>query len=441
MLTLSAQAYDEENVTYHVKSFTQSGQFFPQSYLADYPNRDTLIPQPTAALSALPVYQNGNDPAKLTLLARVCRPDNAVGKLPTVIVVHGSGGLWPENGPIGQNMENQFEDWAQELTDRGYMAVFPDSYNPRGIPEGFSNRRPHDNPAIDSDRCAPQFDRPRDIEATLDYLTTRNDVACNKVSVVSFSQGAEAVYNAFNDDSINRANNAYFVSRIDAQNNEDHSYDVPSPVRISKNHVAYPRFIALYYPGCHSRGYNGRISAKAPHQYYPTTDARVAMFHGSADALYNSSGYDAFHDRIALHGIDQNLPQAPFAFKEVYQDADHSFDNLALSNNNQNNANNTAHADARAIVYAELDWIDNLPTFCPGIVYVHGKDILAPGIVFTAKAHLVYDVFRKGPRGRLVPIMTDFGGYDGEVAIPLRNKRDRIDNYIIEYGREEPDRR
>lgn len=435
--TLPSLAYESENVTYDVSSFAALQQHFPASYLVDYPDRNTLIPEPTAKLANLEAYTQGNNPQELTLFARVCRPEGAQGALPTVVVAHGSGGLWPEN-EIGNDMQTQFEDWAVQLTQRGYMAIFPDSYNPRGIPEDFHDRRPHIDPSFDSDSCSPQFDRPRDILATLDYLATRGDVELNKVSIVGFSQGSEAIYNAFNDVTVQRNVTSYTISRYEWDSDSEehvaitHNYSAPSPVRIPLNHPAYPKFIALYYPGCHSWGYNGKYT---PHsnEYYPSTAAKFALFHGTNDALYQSSGYQAFIDRIALHGMANMLPTEAFAYREAYVDAEHGFDWKALSNN-ASVANAAAYTDARDIVYAELELVADPPVILPGKVHVFGKDILAPGLFFHAKAKYVYDLYRKEPNGRLKPIIIGLKDYSGCVAIPLIHPRDNWQRYVLDYG-------
>jgi dienelactone hydrolase len=439
-LTVSTvSAYESEDVTYRVPSFSELGQHFPAAYLNDYPNRDTAIPQPTQKLLDLDVYAAGNNPNDLTLFARVVTPVNAEGPLPAVVVLHGSGGLWPE-GQIGGAMENQFEDWAEELTARGYLAIFPDSYNPRGIEEGFSKRLPHVDPQFDSDACSPQWDRPRDVLATLDYLVQRGDVDLGKVSVVSFSQGAETAYNAFNDASVGRNPTSYRVSRhkwndeIDDHSAFTHSYKVPSPVQIPANHPAYPKFIALYYPGTHSWGYNGKITTVNANEYYPTTQAHVALFHGTSDILYGTSGYNAFLNRIAAHGSANNLPEQAFAHLEAYAGAEHGFDWKALSEE-PSEANLLAFQAAREIVFGELALVGVMPDPKEGIVY--GNDLAAPGMFFNADAGFTYTVYHQSSDGHFREVAT-IEGFSGQVALPFLSARDRLEEYSITYQQASP---
>ena len=89
------------------------------------------IPSPTAQLSALPGYPADAD--QLTLLAQIYLPDSTVfgpGPYPTVLIMHGSGGLWSDDD-IANGLSSQFEQWGELLADMGYIACFPDSYNPR----------------------------------------------------------------------------------------------------------------------------------------------------------------------------------------------------------------------------------------------------------------------------------------------------------------------
>lgn len=432
-------AYDTEYVSYGVPGFQQTGQYFPAEFLTDYPNRDTAIPQPTQKLLNHADYQNV--PNELTLFAKIALPENIQTPRPVVVVVHGSGGLWPNGvNTVGGDMALQFESWADELTDRGYIAVFPDSFNPRGIEEGFEGRRPHVQAQFDNVDCAATWDRPRDILATLDYLATRVDVDTSKVSIVAFSHGAETVYNSFNDPSVNRADTDYVVSRYD-YNGQDHvaqthNYESPSPCYVPDDHPAFPQFIALYYPGCHSYGYNGRLGSQNEDEYYPNKLAEFALFHGDDDDLYdsgeNNSKYDAFSNRIALHAQAYpmlNLDPQPFTHKEVFSGAEHSFDYLGLTQN-PSAANLAAFEAAREIVYGRLTYVDLGPQVKPGLIFGSGG-IKAPGLLFEATPKLDYTIYRMTSTGGQ-EMVAQITGYEGPAAVPFVNANDQVTDYRVE---------
>ena len=66
--------------------------------------------------------------ASLELPATLMRPDGE-GPFPAVVVMHDCSGLGPRSsGAPGR--------WARELVAQGYVVLIPDSFTPRGFPEG-----------------------------------------------------------------------------------------------------------------------------------------------------------------------------------------------------------------------------------------------------------------------------------------------------------------
>src|SRR3977135_4054957 len=61
-----------------------------------------------------------------TLHAQLFKPDGA-GRFPTVIALHGCGGL---NGQSDQ-IQPRYRDWAEQLLKAGYAVLLPDSYGSR----------------------------------------------------------------------------------------------------------------------------------------------------------------------------------------------------------------------------------------------------------------------------------------------------------------------
>src|SRR5688572_18567464 len=73
---------------------------------------------------------NGGAPTQLD--GYLYRPSGA-GPFPAVVAMHGCGGLF---APRDRNkLAARNIDWGTRLSAQGYAVLFPDSFNPRGIPE------------------------------------------------------------------------------------------------------------------------------------------------------------------------------------------------------------------------------------------------------------------------------------------------------------------
>jgi carboxymethylenebutenolidase len=107
--------------------------------------------------------------------AYVCRPANAAGKLPGILVVHENRGLNPH-----------IEDIARRLALDNFMAVAPDALTPLG---GYPG---------DEDKARTEFqklDQPKtreDFLAATQYLRTRPD-GTGKIGAVGFCYGGAMV--------------------------------------------------------------------------------------------------------------------------------------------------------------------------------------------------------------------------------------------------------
>src|SRR5687768_15286400 len=88
--------------------------------------------------------------------AYVCRPANATGKLPAVVVIHGNRGLNPH-----------IEDIARRLALDNFMAVAPDALTPLGGYPGDEEK---------ARELFPKLDQPKvreDFVAAANYVRTR----------------------------------------------------------------------------------------------------------------------------------------------------------------------------------------------------------------------------------------------------------------------------
>jgi dienelactone hydrolase len=270
------------------------------------------IPSPTAELVATPGYPN--DPERMTLVARIYLPDpliHGVGPYPTVLFLHGSGGLWPNNA-IPANMtttnapSSQFRDWGNLLVAEGYACLFPDSFHPRGITGSFEGRRPHHDPALDDAACSPNYERPKDVVAALTYLVSRTDIDRNNIAMIGFSHGAQTGMNALVDVSVDRGN--YDVDYI-APNAQTIKLAVPSPVRIP-GHLPIPKFCALYYGGGSHYAYHGQASSTAAGRYMLDRRTTAILFHGTSDSLMGITDHNSNPITGSVFPIKQVLASA-----------------------------------------------------------------------------------------------------------------------------------
>ncbi len=323
-------------------------------------------PTPSAQLAAIPGYPA--DTGRLTLVALLYRPDPAVhgpGPYPAVIVLHGSGGMWSSD-TVKQGPASQFQKWGTLLADLGYLALIPDSFNPRGIPGGFAGRRPHHDPAVDDAPCSPNYERPKDVIAALTYLNGRADLDRAHVGLLGFSHGAETGLNSILDASVDRG--TYTVDYVNADG-QSVKQPVSSPVRIPPT-LPFPRVGIFYYPGCGLFSYHGSPNSVAAGRYMPDRRAQVIMYHGTADPLLGVTDPAAtpktgnlypikLVTASAAHAATQGIAN-PFAHHYLFDAVAHSFDGTDIeAAGNWNTPAESADERANRLAQAEsLKWFN-----------------------------------------------------------------------------------
>jgi dienelactone hydrolase len=322
------------------------------------------IPTPTAQLQAVPGYPD--DAQRLTLIGRLYLPDamaHGTGPYPAVVIMHGSGGVW-SNDLIANGLSNQFEEWGELLSDLGYLALFPDSYNPRGIPGNFASRRPHHDPNIDDHLCSPNYERPKDVVAALTYLVTRQDFDGSNVALMGFSHGAQTALNAMLDPSVDLGN--YTVSYVDEGGTIQKA--VPSPVRIPQQ-LPLPKVCAFFYGGGSHYGYHGTASSVTAGRYMFHRYTKVLMFHGTEDSLLGVDNPQAgptftgnfYPIKQALsssaQAADIGVPD-PLQHHFLMNGVEHSFDGVDdAAPEDWNTMNESADQKAKRLCRAEvLKW-------------------------------------------------------------------------------------
>lgn len=137
------------------------------------------LTQPADA-APLPVPHQVEIPAAdLKLHAQLYRPDGD-GPFPTVIALHGCGGL----GGHAEAVAPRYRDWAEQLLNAGYAVLLPDSYGSRELgPQCRVKER----------RVLARRERVADIVATRRWLTQQSWVAADRVSLIGWGNGASSL--------------------------------------------------------------------------------------------------------------------------------------------------------------------------------------------------------------------------------------------------------
>jgi dienelactone hydrolase len=114
-----------------------------------------------------------------TLHAQLFKPDGA-GPFPTVIALHGCGGL---NGQSDQ-IQPRYRDWAEQLLKDGNAVLFPDSYGSRELgPQCRVKER----------RVLARRERVVDILASRQWLSQQPWVSQDRISLIGWANGASAL--------------------------------------------------------------------------------------------------------------------------------------------------------------------------------------------------------------------------------------------------------
>jgi carboxymethylenebutenolidase len=123
-----------------------------------------------------------------------------------VVMLHGRGGPYSSNVTEGctlvakdnsspcnaASLSRRHAAWGAYWADRGYLALLPDSFGPRGKGHGFG-RFSHDDP--NRDDVNERTVRPLDAEGALKYLQSHADVAPGQIFLQGWSNGASTALN------------------------------------------------------------------------------------------------------------------------------------------------------------------------------------------------------------------------------------------------------
>jgi len=214
------------------------------------------------------------------------RPAGA-GPHPAVVMLHGRAGPYSSNDNEGctlvargvaspcnaATLSRRHAMWGAYWVERGYVALLPDSFGPRGKAYGFGRFTHGDT---DRDSVNERTVRPLDAEGALAYLTGRRDVAPGRVFLQGWSNGGSTTLNVM--------------------------------IRQGTRGPGFRAALA-FYPGC------GKESLLAP---VVTTSVPIAMFLGASD--------EEVSPEICQHVADRSREAGTNIAVTLYPGATHDFD-------------------------------------------------------------------------------------------------------------------
>ena len=134
----------------------------------------------TAGAGQLPAPRQVDIPASgLTLHAQLYKPDGE-GPFPTVVALHGCGGLGGQSEPV----HSRYGEWAEQLLKSGHAVLLPDSYGSRELgPQCSAKER----------RVLARRERVADVKASWRWLLQQPWAARDRISLIGWANGASAV--------------------------------------------------------------------------------------------------------------------------------------------------------------------------------------------------------------------------------------------------------
>ena len=154
-----------------------------------------------ATAAPLPAPGQVDIPANgLTLHAQLYKPEGD-GPFPTVIALHGCGGLGGQSEPV----HARYRDWAEQLLKTGHAVLLPDSYGSRELgPQCHAKER----------RVLARRERVADVNASRQWLLQQPWAARDRISLIGWANGASTVLWAVRPQSLTRSFQADFRSAI-----------------------------------------------------------------------------------------------------------------------------------------------------------------------------------------------------------------------------------
>jgi dienelactone hydrolase len=161
----------------------------------------TLIAAGSSAAAPLPSPQQVDIPAAERVLhAQLYKPDGG-GPFPTVIALHGCGGL----GGHSEAVLPRYRDWAERLLREGNAVLLPDSYGSRGIgPQCRVKER----------KVRARRERVEDVVAAREWLLQQPWAAHDRISLIGWANGASTLLWAVRPQLLSRSTEPDFRAAI-----------------------------------------------------------------------------------------------------------------------------------------------------------------------------------------------------------------------------------
>lgn len=223
------------------------------------------------------------------LVGYLFKPQEA-GAHGAVVMLHGRAGPYSANvnadctrvardvaSPCNAaTLSKRHRMWGDYWSARGYLALLPDSFGPRGVGHGFG-RFTHGDP--ERDDVNEKTVRPLDAEGALAYLRTRKDVAPQRVVLQGWSNGGSTTLNVMIRQGANGGARAGFRAAL------------------------------AFYPGC------GKAALL---ENVVKTSTPIAVFVGSDDEEVSPT--------ICQHVVERSIAAGTKLDVTVYPGATHDFD-------------------------------------------------------------------------------------------------------------------
>jgi len=200
--------------------------------------------------------------ANLTLHAQLYKPDGD-GPFPTVIALHGCGGLSGQSEPVPA----RYRDWAEQLLKAGHAVLLPDSYGSRELgPQCRASER----------RVLARRERVADITASRLWLLQQPWEAHDRISLIGWANGASAVLWAVRPQLSSRGTEPDFRSAIafypDCRISSGLGWSARVPTLLligAKDDVSSPQACRLMVDDARGRSALARIVVypSAPHDF------------------------------------------------------------------------------------------------------------------------------------------------------------------------------
>jgi dienelactone hydrolase len=219
------------------------------------------------------------------LHAQLFKPEGE-GPFPTVIALHGCGGL----GSHSDSILPRYRDWAERLLRDGNAVLLPDSYGSRELGPQCRVKEMH---------VKARRERVADIAASRAWLMKQNWVAHDRVSLMGWANGASALLWAVRPQSAARDAGPDFRAAIafypDCRISAGLGWStrVPTLVLIGANDdVSSPPACRQMVDGAHGRSALARIVVY-PGAYHDFDRANTPLhaLSGSADAAAPDHGH------------------------------------------------------------------------------------------------------------------------------------------------------